>query len=99
MGESVPQQFVPMLIEHWRNGRFPVDRIITTYPFHDLDKAVDDMRNHEIIKPVLTTPVLSCPNPQFGRPLAANVRHRASLLTGVHLIRQPPSTTRTWPFT
>jgi aryl-alcohol dehydrogenase len=61
MGESVPQQFVPMLIEHWRNGRFPVDRIITTYPFRDLDKAVDDMRDHEIIKPVLTTPVLSCP--------------------------------------
>jgi aryl-alcohol dehydrogenase len=68
MGESVPQQFVPMLIEHWRNARFPVDRIITTYPFPDLGKAVEDMRNHEVIKPVLTAPVLSCPSRSSDAP-------------------------------
>jgi aryl-alcohol dehydrogenase len=53
MGESVPQQFVPMLIDHWRKGRFPVDRIVSTYPLADIDKAISAMRNHEIIKPVL----------------------------------------------
>jgi aryl-alcohol dehydrogenase len=55
MGESVPQQFVPMLLEHWRKGRFPVDRIVSTYPLVEIDKAIAAMRGHEIIKPVLTT--------------------------------------------
>jgi aryl-alcohol dehydrogenase len=55
MGESVPQHFIPVLIDHWRAGRFPVDKIVSTYPMADLDKALSAMRDHEIIKPVLTT--------------------------------------------
>jgi aryl-alcohol dehydrogenase len=55
MGESVPQLFIPVLIDHWRHGRFPVDRLVSAYPFEDLPKAIGAMRNHEIIKPVLTT--------------------------------------------
>jgi aryl-alcohol dehydrogenase len=55
MGESVPQHFVPMLIDHWRQGRFPVDKIVSAYPLSEIDKALTAMRNHEIIKPVLTT--------------------------------------------
>jgi pimeloyl-ACP methyl ester carboxylesterase len=26
-GEVVPQEFVPTLLDHWRSGRFPVDRL------------------------------------------------------------------------
>jgi aryl-alcohol dehydrogenase len=52
-GDALPQEFVPMLLRHWRNGRFPVDRLVTTFGFADIDKAVDSMRSHTAIKPVL----------------------------------------------
>jgi aryl-alcohol dehydrogenase len=53
MGEAVPQEFVPMLVGHWRAGRFPVERIVSAFPFDEIGKAVDAMRHHQIIKPVL----------------------------------------------
>jgi aryl-alcohol dehydrogenase len=55
MGESVPQQFVPVLIDYWRRGRFPLDRLVSAYPLSDIGKALAAMRNHEVVKPVLTT--------------------------------------------
>jgi aryl-alcohol dehydrogenase len=53
MGESVPQEFVPMLIGHWRAGRFPVERIVSAFPLSEIGAAIDAMRNHEVVKPVL----------------------------------------------
>ncbi|MFC5750824.1 NAD(P)-dependent alcohol dehydrogenase [Actinomadura rugatobispora] len=53
MGESVPREFVPVLVDHWRGGRFPVDRLVTAFPLADLGRAVEAMRSHEVIKPVL----------------------------------------------
>jgi len=54
MGEAIPQQFVPSLIEQWRAGRFPVERLVTTFDLKDADAAVAAMRRHEVIKPILT---------------------------------------------
>ena len=53
-GEAVPQEFMPMLLGHWRHGRFPVDRLITPFKFDDIGEAVASMRDHSVIKPVLT---------------------------------------------
>jgi aryl-alcohol dehydrogenase len=52
-GDSVPQTFLPMLIRQWRRGRFPLERLIRTYPFADIQQAADDMRAGTTIKPVL----------------------------------------------
>ncbi len=30
-GSSVPQVFIPRLVELWRQGRFPVDKLVKTY--------------------------------------------------------------------
>jgi aryl-alcohol dehydrogenase len=38
---------------HTRQGRFPFDRMITFYPFDEIGKAVEDMENGKVIKPVL----------------------------------------------
>ncbi len=35
-------------------GRLPLHRLITTYPFADIDQAVRDMSAGKAIKPVLT---------------------------------------------
>ncbi len=52
-GDSIPDLFIPKLIELYRQGRFPFDRMITFYPFEDINKAVEDMEKGRVIKPVL----------------------------------------------
>lgn len=52
-GDADPQQFIPLLIQHWRVGRFPFDRLITTYPLTDINTAETESRLGTAIKPVL----------------------------------------------
>jgi len=52
-GDSIPDLFIPRLIELYRQGRFPFDRLITFYQFDDINKAVEDMEKGHVIKPVL----------------------------------------------
>jgi aryl-alcohol dehydrogenase len=52
-GDAIPDQFIPQLIELYRQGRFPFDRMITYYPFDEIEKAVEDMEKGRVIKPVL----------------------------------------------
>jgi aryl-alcohol dehydrogenase len=52
-GWSVPQVFVPRLLELWRQGRFPIDRILQRFPFVDVNEAVNAASRGEVIKPVL----------------------------------------------
>jgi aryl-alcohol dehydrogenase len=52
-GDSVPADFLPQLVEHWREGRFPVDRMMTFYDFDQIDQAAKDAEAGTVIKPVL----------------------------------------------
>ena len=52
-GESIPYVILPRLIELWRQGRFPIDRLITHYDFDEIDTAAHDAENGRVIKPVL----------------------------------------------
>jgi aryl-alcohol dehydrogenase len=52
-GDSVADVFIPTLIELYRQGQFPFDRMITFYPFDEISKAVEDMEKGKVIKPVL----------------------------------------------
>ena len=52
-GESVPDTFLPTLIELWRQGRFPVDRIMAYYDFDEIDRAARDAEEGRVVKPVL----------------------------------------------
>lgn len=53
-GNSEPESFIPQLIELHRAGRFPIDRLMRTFAFEDIDAAVAAARSGEVIKPVLT---------------------------------------------
>jgi len=53
-GDAVPDLFIPKLIELHKQGKFPYDRLITFYPFEDINLAVSDMTQGSVIKPVLT---------------------------------------------
>ncbi|MBQ9321629.1 MAG: NAD(P)-dependent alcohol dehydrogenase [Eubacterium sp.] len=52
-GDSNPQQFIPQLMEAYRQGRFPVDRLIRTYPFESINEAFADSGSGKCIKAVL----------------------------------------------
>lgn len=52
-GSSNSKQLIPGLIELYRQGRFPFDRLITTYAFDELDRAIHDAHEGGTIKAVL----------------------------------------------
>ena len=52
-GDAVPQQFIPQLIDLWRRGNFPFDRLIKVYDFADFNRAIANSRRGTTIKPVV----------------------------------------------
>jgi aryl-alcohol dehydrogenase len=53
-GDANPCVFLPHLVELTVSGRLPIGRLIKTYPFADINRAVQDARSGATIKPVLT---------------------------------------------
>jgi aryl-alcohol dehydrogenase len=52
-GSANPRLFIPKLIEFWRQGRFPLEKLVTTYSFADFDKAWHDCEAATVVKAVL----------------------------------------------
>ena len=52
-GDAVPQHFIPKLIALYRAGQFPYDSLLKFYNFSEINKAIDDSRRGDTIKPVL----------------------------------------------
>ena len=55
-GLSVPQVFIPKLLNYYRQGRFPFDKLIRFYDFQDINKAFEDTKSGKVIKAVLRMP-------------------------------------------
>jgi aryl-alcohol dehydrogenase len=55
-GDSVPQEFIPLLVDHIMAGRFPVEKLITFYPLADINRAAAESTAGKTIKPVLRMP-------------------------------------------
>ncbi|MCZ4604914.1 NAD(P)-dependent alcohol dehydrogenase [Streptomyces sp. Lzd4kr] len=54
LGDAETQTLIPALVRLVKEGRLPLHRLISTYPFTDIDRAVRDMSAGKAIKPVLT---------------------------------------------
>jgi aryl-alcohol dehydrogenase len=52
-GHSVSATFIPDLIELWREGKLPVDRLVRAYDFDQINEAAADALAGEVVKPVL----------------------------------------------
>ncbi|MFC8536426.1 NAD(P)-dependent alcohol dehydrogenase [Streptomyces sp. NPDC057249] len=52
-GDSDPGRFIPELVALHQRGRFPVDRLVTAFPFEEIGAAEAAMRNGSVVKPVL----------------------------------------------
>jgi len=52
-GDAVPRLFIPKLIDLYRSGRFPFDRLIHFYDFAEINEAIEDIKKGQTIKAVL----------------------------------------------
>lgn len=52
-GDSNPKVFIPRLIQLYKTGRFPLEKIVTTYPFEEINRARDDFNAHKVMKAVV----------------------------------------------
>lgn len=52
-GDSVPDIFIPQLIELWRQGRFPFDRLVTYFPLSHIETAVKACEEGRVLKAIL----------------------------------------------
>ena len=53
MGDSIPQLFIPQLINFYKQGRFPYDKLIKYYPIEEINQAVQDSLDGITVKPVI----------------------------------------------
>ena len=52
-GGADPHVVIPQLIELWQAGRFPIDRLIETFPLSEINEAEQASLSGRVIKPVL----------------------------------------------
>lgn len=52
-GDSRPLEFIPQLVELYRQGKFPFDKLIKTFPFDQINAAAKASEDGSVIKPVL----------------------------------------------
>jgi aryl-alcohol dehydrogenase len=52
-GDSIPDIFIPQLIELYRQGRFPFDKMITMYSLDQINEAAEDSEKGRTLKAVL----------------------------------------------
>jgi aryl-alcohol dehydrogenase len=52
-GDSDPDEFLPELMEHYRAGRLPFDRMVKTFPFAQINEAIAAQHHGDCVKVVL----------------------------------------------
>ena len=52
-GDSIPDIFIPRMVDLYAQGRFPFDKMITFYKFDEINKAAEDSEKGKVLKPVL----------------------------------------------
>jgi aryl-alcohol dehydrogenase len=52
-GDAIPRVFIPTLVDLHQQGRFPFDKLIDTFPFADLNAAIDAVHHGDVTKAVV----------------------------------------------
>jgi aryl-alcohol dehydrogenase len=52
-GDSDPDHFIPKMVALYRSGKFPFDKLITTYRLEEINRAVAEQHSGLCIKPVM----------------------------------------------
>ena len=52
-GDATPQIFIPKLIQYYKEGKFPFDKLIKFYDFEDINTAFEESKSGLTLKPIL----------------------------------------------
>jgi aryl-alcohol dehydrogenase len=52
-GDSIPDQFIPQLVELHMQGRFPLQHLVKYYELDSINQAIDDQASGATIKPIV----------------------------------------------
>lgn len=52
-GDAIPKVFIPQLVEYYKNGQFPFDKLVKFYEFEQINEAFADSKNGVTIKPIV----------------------------------------------
>jgi aryl-alcohol dehydrogenase len=52
-GDAVPDEFIPKMAELHKAGRFPFDKMVTKFPFAQINEAIEAQHRGEVVKAVL----------------------------------------------
>jgi aryl-alcohol dehydrogenase len=52
-GDSVPQVFIPQLVQLYQQGRFPFDKLVKFYSLDQINQAAEDSTSGVTLKPIL----------------------------------------------
>jgi aryl-alcohol dehydrogenase len=55
-GNAIPQVFIPRLVDLYKSGLFPIDKLITFYSLENINEAFADSKSGKTIKPVVVMP-------------------------------------------
>lgn len=51
-----PRRFIPRLIDHYRAGELPLEKLVRIYPFAEIERAFAASSDGSVVKPVLVMP-------------------------------------------
>ena len=52
-GDAIPSEFIPRMISLYKQGRFPFDKLIETFPFAQINDAIDAAHHGTVAKAVV----------------------------------------------
>jgi aryl-alcohol dehydrogenase/geraniol dehydrogenase (NAD+) len=55
-GDADPQTFIPRLVQMYQAGQLPIERLVKTFPFEQINEAMTAGGNGSVIKPIVLFP-------------------------------------------
>jgi Zn-dependent alcohol dehydrogenase len=55
-GDADPKKSIPMLIQWYREGKLPLEKVERQFPADEFERAKEEMKNGSTIKPILIWP-------------------------------------------
>ena len=56
LGGANPREQIPLMLQWWSQGQFPIERLVRSYPLEDINDAARDSACGRTIKPVIIMP-------------------------------------------
>ncbi|WP_245551773.1 hypothetical protein [Gordonia aichiensis] len=53
IGDCDANQVIPELVDHWRTGALPVQRLVTVFDMDSINDAIAAAKSGRVIKPVI----------------------------------------------